>query len=529
MRVRFEKSLIRGDPVLKEEDRLEEIAFHTNEITMNESIRFIKKEIDKIEAASFHSLLVAASKCRPLSYHVLARLWDASPKTPLQKFENSRFTEYLCMKEIITPENLMFKIETKETAIEMERVYDDASPEGIINRGDLPRFEFLMQKDSANDKRVSFNGSKIEMLSLVAYVGNIEMAKIMEKRGINFTEETARYAVMGGSQEMCDYCYEKDCPFKGCLQIAIEYHQNHIAKWLLKTFGYQKVDLTFCVNKYNTLAFLFFAANGGDIEEADKNGVPPLVYTGKNANLPIVKYLLENGADIEAKDSRGKTCATYAAENGNIEILDYLNEMGANLSTCDVEKKQPIHWAAQYGQLECVAYLAKKGVNVNAQDDYGKTPLIYSVPLGNMRIINYLIKKGADINIKDATGVNAITHAAHYNNIELVKLFVSKGANIEDQSLTGWNPLLRACYDGFENIVTYLVEIGANIEVRAKDGYTPLMYAALNGSLNISKFLIKNGADTKVVNSAGQTILDVCTNSKINQYIIEPFFVNYDC
>ena len=528
MRTTFEDTLIGKNPILIKANRLEEIVFHTVDSNANDSIKYIQKGVDPVEAEFLRSLIIAASKCRILEFKVLGRLWMAAPKATNQKFENSPFTEYLVKKQIIKPENLLFPLKSDLTALEMEQVYPNSAIEKIIQKGDFKKFSFSGTNMEFFMKKVSFGTAKIDMSSFVAYCGNLQLLEFMDQKGVNFTEETAQYAVRGGNLKVCQFCREKDLKFEGCLKLAVENHHNDIAKWLIQEFGPVTLDLSFCAEKFNTLAFLYFEKKGASLEANDDKGTPPFVAAGRFGNLMMLKYLVSKKVDMEARDKLGKTALIYAADNGDIETVDYLAMQNADLRAKDKEGREGIHWAAAYGQIECVKFLLESGIDINERDNYGRTPLLIAIQRSRKNIVDFLIDEGADLSAKDNNNWDASIFATHAGNLDLLKYLVENGANIEQQSSTGWNPLLRACCDGFEPIVKYLVEeLNANLEARAKDGYTPIMYAAYSGYLSIVKYLYEKGASLDVVNEGGQTIADVAKRQDIKAFVKNPP-INYD-
>jgi len=70
---------------------------------------------------------------------------------------------------------------------------------------------------------------------------------------------------------------------------------------------------------------------GLDINEADPEGVPPIIYAAQYHNLPTLAMLAAHGADVNAVSKRrGMTALMNAARVGDEEIVIYLLEHGAN-------------------------------------------------------------------------------------------------------------------------------------------------------------------------------------------------------
>lgn len=62
-------------------------------------------------------------------------------------------------------------------------------------------------------------------------------------------------------------------------------------------------------------------ARGADINEADIDGVTPLMHGVMAGNLPVVRLLRQSGADSSLRDSQGRDAASYARSDAIKEIL----------------------------------------------------------------------------------------------------------------------------------------------------------------------------------------------------------------
>ena len=182
MRPAYENTLFEKNQLLVKANRLEEIVFHSTDINVSDSIRYVQKAVNEMEAEYFRSLIIAASKCRILDFKILGRLWSAAPKAINQKFENGPFTEYLVKKQILKPESLLFKVKSDRTALEFEQVYPENSIEKTIQRGDFKKFSFAGTNMEYFMKKVQFGNAKIEMASFVAYCGNLQMLEFIKRR-----------------------------------------------------------------------------------------------------------------------------------------------------------------------------------------------------------------------------------------------------------------------------------------------------------------------------------------------------------
>ena len=76
----------------------------------------------------------------------------------------------------------------------------------------------------------------------------------------------------------------------------------------------------------NALARIAFGKN---INQADANGITPLMRAVSNQNILLVQKLLEQGADKSVKNIWGDTAIDIAGKRGNKKIIDLLNEKTA--------------------------------------------------------------------------------------------------------------------------------------------------------------------------------------------------------
>ena len=81
----------------------------------------------------------------------------------------------------------------------------------------------------------------------------------------------------------------------------------------------------------------------------------------ENANLEIVKLLLNNGAAVNAVDSTGMTALMLAAERGHLQIVTLLLNNGANIynKTTIGPPKNALEFAIEYGHPDVANVLDK--------------------------------------------------------------------------------------------------------------------------------------------------------------------------
>src|SRR5439155_2772 len=90
-----------------------------------------------------------------------------------------------------------------------------------------------------------------------------------------------------------------------------------------------------------------------------------LFLAAKNANLPLVLYLLEKGANVKQLNSGHQNVMHAACIGGNLEIVKLLLQAGADprLATLNPRVPQrPVFWAVKYNHPNIVRYYKEQGL-----------------------------------------------------------------------------------------------------------------------------------------------------------------------
>jgi len=87
-----------------------------------------------------------------------------------------------------------------------------------------------------------------------------------------------------------------------------------------------------CFGHEDVVAALIEA--GADVDKQDRNRWSPLMWAMTNRHKGIVKLLLDHGASPEAKSSTGRTAFDFVEPNS--EISEYLHESGYNIGNVGV-------------------------------------------------------------------------------------------------------------------------------------------------------------------------------------------------
>jgi ankyrin repeat protein len=125
-------------------------------------------------------------------------------------------------------------------------------------------------------------------------------------------------------------------------------------------------------------------------------GTTPLIRAANNADLEVVKLLLEHGADVNLDTADRQTpimavLAGRASEKQAVDLISVLHDAGGDLSVIALVNHREesrggtaLHYAARKRYKEVIKNLAAYGIDMNAKDQDGLTALDYTQSRGFM-------------------------------------------------------------------------------------------------------------------------------------------------
>lgn len=233
---------------------------------------------------------------------------------------------------------------------------------------------------------------------------------------------------------------------------------------------------------------------GANIEQADADGVTPLLMAVLNEQLKVATWLIEKGANVNATDWYGQTPLFAAVDVRNLDVpgptrdngvdreaalqlIELLVSRGANLNARTREYPPQRRWITRLGSLSWV-------------DFTGQTPFLRAALAGDVKVMRLLVEAGADPNIATDNGTTPLMAAAGVNwtvsqtfdegpaaLLEAVKLAHSLGNDVNSENSMGLRAIHGAANRGSDDIIRFLVEKGAVLDVADKQGRTPLVWA----------------------------------------------------
>jgi uncharacterized protein len=146
-------------------------------------------------------------------------------------------------------------------------------------------------------------------------------------------------------------------------------------------------------------AHLRGAGGGGDVRNGaatSTRGSTPLIRAANNADLEVVKILLEHGADATLYMADRQTpihaaIAGRASEPQALELIGILRKAGTDVNVValinheeEVRGGSALHYAVRKRQKDVIKLLASMGIDMNAEDQDGLTALDYTQSRGFM-------------------------------------------------------------------------------------------------------------------------------------------------
>jgi ankyrin repeat protein len=233
---------------------------------------------------------------------------------------------------------------------------------------------------------------------------------------------------------------------------------------------------------------------GADIEQADADGVTPLITAVVNIHTDLATFLIERGANVNAIDWFGQSPLFSAVDVRNIDVpetmrdngvdreavyrlIELLLKRGADPNTRTRESLPQRPWINRLGSLAWV-------------DFTGQTPFLRAALAGDGKVMRLLVQHKADPNIATHNGTTPLMAAAGVNwtvaqtytesdasLLDAVKLAQSLGNDLNAQNSNGIRAIHGAANRGSDDIIRYLVEQGAAFDVADNFGRTPLIWA----------------------------------------------------
>lgn len=290
-------------------------------------------------------------------------------------------------------------LKPNDFAVLKEWIYDGWSKDtkGYILKHDLvDNLKDLVQDDPEMAKgklkwspfEVEIEDEIVTMLNAAAYFGSQKCFMYLAELIEDDEFDCAKYAVLGGNQEIISYCQKRNANFDDC------------QTWASASYRYQLFDSMLALDTVppflhmeltirNFSVFFFLARKGFDPNmKQPKSELTLISIACSQGDINFVKYLLSKGAKPSLKSDEGAPIHS-AALNGYAEIVKLLIDKGAKVDETDKGGHTPLHFASREGKTEVVKLLLEHGANPDQKNKW--IPFIYIILMIKL-LFNSLLK-----------------------------------------------------------------------------------------------------------------------------------------
>ena len=202
---------------------------------------------------------------RLFKFKLLADFFEKTGPFSSKFWEKTRFTDYLCARNLITETDFSRMIQDDEVnplpIDEYENPLQKNTLEYAIYHDNVSMFVSLAaMKYIDNDLSsilVEVNGCIFTPLNLACYCSSLNIMKFLLLNNVRKTNNFYVYAVYSGSEEAIEFLISQGFDFNYCLLPSIQYHYNQISKWLFEKYQKESYSIANCMIHFNTEMLIF--------------------------------------------------------------------------------------------------------------------------------------------------------------------------------------------------------------------------------------------------------------------------------
>ena len=231
-----------------------------------------------------------------------------------------------------------------------------------------------------------------------------------------------------------------------------------------------------------------------DIKGGQRGG--PLHIACYQANLHLVKILVDAGADVDLKDPIVGTplqsaCSSKSSSNEEQEsvILYLINDAHVDLDIIGGWYGCALNAACALSSFDVVRMMLEKGVSIDVKNEMGMMAVHFAARRGE-QIFRTILECGADGEVSDKLGRTALHWASVGGMLHVANHILSDSKSLVNQGdVNGWTPLLwaargTALASTQEKVLKLLLDSGANPCVKANilgRDWSPVKVARYHG------------------------------------------------
>lgn len=239
----------------------------------------------------------------------------------------------------------------------------------------------------------------------------------------------------------------------------------------------------------------------------DVNGSIPLFNAIKNANIDIIKFLLDRGPpeQLEIRSKNNFHALLFAIASVKPKEVIKLLLTYYNVQQLNAFEEPLLCIASEKPAYEIFLHPNVSQVFLNKLSPDGFTPLHFALLRRNWRVAQYLLEQEANIHSVDAEGWTALHFASFYNMPEAVSVLIEKGSNCEAVTNNGSSALHMAAQEG--NLRVMEILLANKLDVNKKDhmGRTALLIAVLFKHIEIIELLLENKSNVNTIQEVNGT------------------------
>ena len=274
---------------------------------------------------------------------------------------------------------------------------------------------------------------------------------------------------------------------------------------------------------------------GVDINVKNIKNITPLMSAllNINADLEMVKWLLNNGADPGVPNTEGDNCFHLLAKKEYPDLLKLILKHIKNKEDINAQNalgSTPLMEACGNKKEINVELLLKSNANPNIKSLQGATALLIAAGKHDDKIVELLLKANADPDSANNYGITALMSGAQLltryddpedmkKSLSVVRLLLNANADPNKKS-DSENTAIAEAANGLNmpvvlELLKHNVDPNTHSNSTVKGQLTPLMIASLKHDVKVVEELLNHGANPNYKNFKGDTALRYCLNTQI--------------